>query len=226
MSCACSLSAIPRMSFMKLTCCEATARCVLLPILAEALHPGIRRLAQIINSSVPWTGITAHREAITAAHLPTPTDRPARQLQLLEIERWSTEEVLRQAEQVGRHVSLPGWDTLRRLGGEVREVFALAGAEDVGPNTSLLLSGQFVLGGLFQATLLPGQADNRLRITLTTPVGRAELLFPQGWPGPAQLNYRDGTGENHSESWPAADPWPGVVESSKRNWADAASRPC
>jgi len=186
-------------------------RCVLLPLLPEALHPGIRRLAQVANSPAPPTGITAHLDGITTMPLQALPVQSSKRLQMLEIERWSSEEVLLQTEQVGKHASLPGWDTLRRLGGEVQELFALASTHELGPETPLLLSGQFVRGGLFHATLLPGQSENRLRLTMITATGRAELLFPQGWPGPAQLSYRDAEGETHTESWPAEDPWPSVV---------------
>lgn len=193
---------------------QAEVRCVLLPLLAESLHPGIRRLADLAHACNLATAITADpsRPPRTVEVRPLPGE-----VKLLEIERWSTEEVLLQDADRGHasrpgHSILAGWDTLRLLGGEVAEVYVLAEEEEPGPSSVVLMSGQFVGGGLFQQTLLPCQAENRLRFALVTMSGRAELTFPQGYPGPAELSFRDADGVLHSESWPALDPWPALVE--------------
>ena len=69
---------------------------VLLPMLPMALHPGIVRLAELARDG------------------PLP--------RLLELEIWSTEEVLLDAEE-GHKPSLPGWDALRLIGGEIGEIY-------------------------------------------------------------------------------------------------------
>ena len=199
---------------------QADVRCVLLPLLTEALHPGVRRLGELAHLSAPSTAITSHLQSALgpAGSLPheiQPLPSPAK---LLEIERWSTEEVLLQAEHHGptsnrpSHAVLAGWDTLRLLGGEIGELFVLAAEEELSPQSVVLVSGQFLRGGLFQQTLLPCQAESRLRLALVTVSGRAELLFPQGWPGAAELSYTDADGNPRRESWPALDPWPNLIE--------------
>ena len=231
---------------------QSDVRCALLPLLTEAMHPGIRRLAELAHASAPATAITAHlrpsagqtspggsavgvvgpfehNQGILSAVRSQLIDRHAgptlpSEAKLVEIERWSTEEVLLQAEvrSAGSnrpsHAVLAGWDTLRLLGGEVGELFVLAseGEEELGPQSVVLVSGQFVRGGLFQQTLLPCQSEARLRLALVTISGRAELFFPQGCPGPAELTYRDADGVVHRESWPASIPGPAWSSASKR----------
>jgi hypothetical protein len=233
---------------------QADVRCALLPLLPEAMHPGIRRLAALAHGSAASTAIRANlggegekarggegergrrgensadgsspfvTASPPASTLPfsasavVPASPLPSETKLLEIERWSTEEVLLQAEMRGpnsnrlSHAAMAGWDTLRLLGGEVGELYVLAADEELGPASVVLVSGQFVRGGLFQQTLLPCQSEARLRLALVTVLGRAELFFPHGWPGPAELTYRDAEGAVQKESWPAADPWPGLVE--------------
>jgi hypothetical protein len=65
---------------------------------------------------------------------------------------------------------------------------------------------------LFQAILLPNRSESRWRITLTTRAGRSELIFPQGWPGPASLSAVDENGMERIEHWDAWNPWPQMVE--------------
>jgi predicted dehydrogenase len=159
---------------------------VLLPLLPEALHPGVLRLAELA--------------------------RAAGGLRLLEVERWSTEQVLLDAGVPGHRPGLPGWDVLRRLGGEIAEVSALAAGEEAAGDEALLLAGRFDKGGLFQAALVPGQPEPRWRLALQTAEGRAELVFPLGWPGAARLTWQDEAGGAREESWEPRNPWPAVVE--------------
>src|SRR5262245_21869406 len=65
---------------------QADTGCVLLPLLPEALHPGVRRLAELAAA------------ALAAAAPP----------RLVELERWSTEELLVGGEVDGRGPGLPG----------------------------------------------------------------------------------------------------------------------
>jgi predicted dehydrogenase len=161
--------------------------CVLLPLLPEALHPAVRRLSELAR---------------------TDGDEP----RLLEMERWSTEELVLSAEE-GRGPGLPGWDVLRAVGGEIAELFAVAGVpEELTPGEPLVLSGRFTDGLLFQVTLLPQQAAPRWRLALVRRTGRLTLEFPDGWPGPSRLSYTDATGAARVEEWPALDPWAALVE--------------
>jgi hypothetical protein len=126
---------------------------------------------------------------------------------LVEIERWSAEEVLLDADEEGHRPGLPGWDILRMIGGEVAEISALCGSDELEAGEPILLAGQFALGGLFQATYLPTQAESRLRVALVKRDSRAELVFPEGWPGASQLTFTDEQGQEHVESWSSFNPW-------------------
>jgi predicted dehydrogenase len=164
---------------------QSDTRRVLLPLLPMTLHPGIGRLMELARAA------------------------PAR---LIELEIWSTEEVLAGASEGGRKPGLPGWDVLRYVGGELQEIYAQAAQAELLPVEPLLVSGRFVSGALLQATYLPNQADARLRVSLVTATGRATLLFAQGWPGPAQLDYNSDQGESRAESWDAFHPWAALLD--------------
>ncbi len=166
---------------------QSDAHRVLLPLMPEALHPGLRRFAELAGQK--------------------PTDA-----RLLECERWSTEECLFDLAEVDHKPGVPGWDVLRLLGGEIAEVTAMTQTEELVAGEPLTLAGRFVRGGLWRMTLLPQQAQPLWRCGLITRWGRAELLFPQGWPGPARLTYTDELGQPHTEEWPDANPWLALVE--------------
>lgn len=163
---------------------------VLLPVLAEALHPGVRRLAELLRDEAG----------------------PVGKLWLLQMDRWERGEYLLDAGAEGQRPALPGWDVLRALAGEIAEVAGLAPGEAVAPDEPLLLTGRFDRGGVFQASFLMSAAEPRLRLTALGDRGRAELLFPLGWPGPAFLSWRDPSGEQHEEAWDTWDPWPALIE--------------
>ena len=131
---------------------------------------------------------------------------------LIEVERWSAEEILLEAEEEGHRPGLPGWDVLRLLGGEVAEVSAFTGPDELECGQPVLLAGQFVGGGLFQASYLPLQADARVRMALVQGDRRAELVFAQGWPGPARLTFLDDQGHDRVESWDEFNPWLPLAE--------------
>jgi predicted dehydrogenase len=170
--------------------------CLLLPLLPESLHPGIRRLAEFVHRPAPRESGTAFPGVF----------------RLLEIERGATGAVLDGFDGAGRKRTFPGWDVLRSLGGEINEVCGFAEREDPEAADPVFLNGRFETGGLFQVTLLPEQAAPRWRLAVIGTAGRVELLFTLGWPGPAFLEFRDTTGEPREESWESWDPWPALVE--------------
>jgi predicted dehydrogenase len=167
----------------------------LMPLLPEALHPSIRRLGERIDQPSEGHAATS----------------PLGTFQLLQFERAATAEVLDNASS-GLAPSLPGWDILRRLGGEVIEVSSFAQAEELAAGAPVLLAGRFEKGGLFQVTLLPNQSSSWWRLTVSGTTGQAELTFPQGWNGPAILAWRGGTEERQEEYQERWDPWPTLVE--------------
>jgi predicted dehydrogenase len=169
---------------------QRDTRCVLLPLLPEALHPGLRRLADLCRPGAA-TGLGGIR--------------------LVELERWSPGSALLDGGP-GRKAALPGWDLLRRLAGEVAEVTAFAEREELDPAAPVFVSGRFEQGGLFRATYLPHQPEGRWRLVVSGEETRAELTFPEGWPGPAVLRWRDEAGGEHEETWGPWDPWPALVE--------------
>jgi predicted dehydrogenase len=174
---------------------QSDTKVVLLPLLTEALHPAVRRLAEFIERPAGGAGGAS----------------PVGAFRLLEVRRAAAGEVLLGFEVAGQKPSFPGWDVLRALGGEVAEVSVFAATEDLGPGEPVLLAGRFERGGLFQVTLLPGQPDAHCSLAVVGERGRAELVFPVGWQGPAFLDYRDEAGEEHEESWERWDPWPTLV---------------
>ncbi len=214
---------------------QADVRTLLFPILPETLHPALRRLAELARSQLaPW------KERVTVSTLQAVSEHPHEPLpatprvaplsdlsdpitvRLIEVERWSTEEILLDAEEEGQRPGVPGWDILRAIGGEIGEIFALSGPGELDPGQPVLLSGQFVTGGLFQATYLPLQAEARLSVALVGRESRSELMFPEGWPGPARLTYTDDEGRAHVENWEAFDPWTALATAFESALASAA----
>ena len=176
---------------------------VLLPLLPDALHPGIRRLAELAQA---MRGPPLPAPLVSSAQLSTGAAR------LLDWVRWSSEECLLDVAEDGHHPGVPGWDVLRLLGGEVAEVFGMALPEALAPGEPLALSGRFIHGGLWQMTLLPRQSQPLWRCSLISRQGRTELEFPQGWPGPARLTYTDEQGQPGVAEWPAVNPWTALVD--------------
>jgi myo-inositol 2-dehydrogenase/D-chiro-inositol 1-dehydrogenase len=158
---------------------------VLLPLMPMALHPGVARLRSLALK--PFTP------------------------RLLEMEIWSAEEALLNAEEIHGKPGLPGWDVLRAIGGEISELFALSTGAELAAREPIQVSARFLSGVLIQATYLPRQADARLRLALVLPTGRATLDFPHGWPGAAQLTFIDEQGESRCESWDAHSPWEALL---------------
>src|SRR5262249_23876271 len=126
----------------------------LVPILPEALHPAVVRLA----------GLARDRAG------------PGGALRLVEAER-AGGEVLLDAGMEGHKPSLPGWDVLRALGGEVAEVSAFAEHEEVEGGSPLVVAGRFEKGGLFRLSLLPGERESRWRLTVTGGGGGGGGVF-------------------------------------------------
>jgi predicted dehydrogenase len=160
---------------------------VLLPLLPEALHPAIARLKTLLQSSEKEeSGLGS--------------------LRLVEMQRAGETGV---AEEIAP--CFAGWDVLRALGGEVAEVSAFAVGDAVKSGETVLVSGRFERGGLFQLTLLAEGEDSSCRCVVAGSRGRAELFFPQDWIGPAFLTYRDETGAIQEEAWNSWDPWSALV---------------
>ena len=170
---------------------------VLFPLLPEGLHPGIARLA----------GFLTRQDA-----------DPIGVFRLLTYDRHATGEILDSIAEEGVAPAFPGWDILRRLGGELAEVSSFADGEEPAAGLPVLLAGRFEGGGLFQVTLVPGQPASYWRLVLIGTRGQATLTWPQGWNGPAFLNWREG-GQDREEYFERYDPWPALVEAFERSVA-------
>lgn len=168
---------------------QTDTRHVLMPILTEGLHPAIERLASFIRPGVEGVG----------------------SFRLLEVERAEMGPVLDNLDIPGHKPSFPGWDLLRRLGGEIAEVTAFAAGEEIAEGEPLLLAGRFAPGGLFRLTLLPSAPTTSWRLNVVGRKGRAELFLPHGMAGPALLDYRSDSGDRCEEAWERWDPWPAVI---------------
>jgi predicted dehydrogenase len=161
---------------------------VLMPILTEGLHPGVRRLAEFVRRDKEGADDSAIGEFV-----------------LLEVERPGADETAGKA-------AFPGWDVLRALGGEVAELSAFAAEEEAAANEPVLLTGKFERGGLFQFTLLPPGQVTTHRLTAVGRRSRADLVFPVGMDGPAFLDWQDSAGEQHEETFEPFDPDVRLVE--------------
>jgi predicted dehydrogenase len=161
----------------------------LLPLLSEALHPGLLRLQELRKSGEASVG----------------------DLLLIDLAFDARGAVLSLVGVKDDKPSLPGWHVLRALGGEIAEVAAFAAAEDVSIEQTLLVSGRFEKTGLFRARYLPHQPRSSCRLTLIGLAGHADLHFPLGDPGPAFLTWKDRDDETHEETWDSWDPWPDLL---------------
>ncbi|HWG43427.1 MAG TPA: hypothetical protein VN688_11630 [Gemmataceae bacterium] len=184
---------------------------VLLPLLPEATHPAFHRLAEFVS----WRAGLRKRPETALGALTQPCS-PLGVFRLLEMERGVADEVLEGIWIAGQKPSFPGWDILRTVGGEIQEVSAFAEREELREGEPVLVSGRFEQGGLFQVTLLPKQKKPSWRLTVIGVDGRADLMFPLGWDGPACLDWRDVNGETHEEYWERWDPWPVLIETFER----------
>jgi hypothetical protein len=128
------------------------------------------------------------------------------------MEYWATEAVMLDTGTEGHEPGFPGWEMLRRVAGEIVEVMAFGSFADIRPDEPVLLAGRFAEGGLFHGTLLPDQPNALLRLTVMLRYHRAELVFSEGWPGPARLNWVDETGVPREETWDIWNPWPPLIE--------------
>ncbi len=173
--------------------------CVLLPLLPEATHPAIRRIAEFVRRK-------------------DGNNSPIGTFRLLTLERSVEGEVLDGVWIAGHKPSFPGWDILRTIGGEIQEVSAFAELEELREGEPVLVAGRFEQGGLFNVRLLPHERQPSWRLTVIGSVGRAELLFPRGWNGPAILDWRDTNGEAHEEYWQQWDPWLALLDAFEQAW--------
>jgi predicted dehydrogenase len=155
---------------------------VLLPLLPMTPHPAFARVADVMRSRSP---------------------------RVVELEVWSVEDVFVDDE---FKVTLPGWDALRFLGGEITEVYLQSPQADLQSDHALLAIGRFASGILFQSTYIPAQAEARWRLSLVTTTGRSTLLFAQGFPGPAEWTCTTDAGEPRADTFPAFDPWTALLE--------------
>jgi predicted dehydrogenase len=162
---------------------------VLFPLLTSGTHPAVRRLADFIR--LPGN----EKEGAS----------PVGAFRLLEMERVAPPPT------EGKP-TFSGWDLLRTLGGEIAEVSGFAADEHAEAGQIVLASGRFERGGLFHVTYLPDHPGAQGCLSVIGERGRAELVFPVGWGGPAFLDWRDESGELHEEAWDAWDPWPSLVE--------------
>lgn len=209
-------------------------RTLLLPLMAEAMHPAYQRFRELI-SGIPGLAVQeGSRESLeqitVAGPRPTVSARPMPVVrtqarapecmlgrpQLLMVQRWLTGRLTE--EDVESPAGLPGWDALRYLAGDIAEIMALSPGEELEPEQPLLMTGRFIQGLLFQATYFPRQVDSRDVWELIGSQGTVKLEFPVGWPGEARLTYRDADGVERVEEWPAQNPWQAVVERLERSF--------
>jgi predicted dehydrogenase len=160
---------------------QGDTRRVLLPLLTRCLHPAVARLADLVRTSSDGLGET----------------------RLLVMEWRSTRDIFA-APEAGNKPSIPGWDVLRRIGGEIAEVFAYASGPELTAGAPALLAGAFAQGGLFQVTFLPESTDDECRITIYASRGEVRFSLRSGWQGPAHLSWHGDSDPNSFNAEPAA----------------------
>jgi hypothetical protein len=101
---------------------------------------------------------------------------------LIDVEIAGTGDVLFPGES-GKLPTFPGWTILRRIGGELAEVEALADGEAIGSGETVIGQGRFLDGGLFRAVYLSGAAEERIDIVIRTA---GVVLSPKHGRGAAQ----------------------------------------
>jgi predicted dehydrogenase len=191
--CVCPVAETPDIAHEAAMIASDTRR-VLFPLLPESIHPGVIALAQIANgASAPFA--------------------PIGNLRIIEMYRSSTESVLIPVGGARPRFGVPGWDVLRALGGDVAELSALAAHEElVVSDESLVVTGRFESGLLFQGAYLSQAPESFWRISLIGSQGRSDLVIPDGWPGRASLTGRNERGETQEKSWESANPWGPLLE--------------
>jgi predicted dehydrogenase len=176
---------------------QGDTRRVLLPLLTRGLHPAVTRLADLVSPSPDGLGAT----------------------RLLVME-WRSTRDLFAAPEAGNKPSIPGWDLLRRVGGEIAEVFAYTSGPELSAGAPMVLAGAFAKGGLFQVNFLPEGSDEQCSIAIYGGEGEAHLVLPSGWQGPANLSWHGLRNSSREESWDAWSPWLPLVAA----FDDAVSR--
>jgi predicted dehydrogenase len=176
---------------------QADTKKKLFPLLPEAVHPVFAKLAERIEPGEVQMAFMVFRSAENSLEESNHPDE----------EPW-----------------LPGWEVLRRMGGEIQEVFGLAKDGEITSDKPLLVIGQFSAGGLFQSTFLPKQPDHYFSLQLITNRGTAFVEFKEGYPGLCRLNWLDESGQVQEESWPAWNPWPALVQDFETSLDQAGSR--
>jgi predicted dehydrogenase len=169
---------------------QADTQQFLFPIVPDGLHPALFRFAGLARSH----------------------DGPVGGPGVLQIEHTAEGEFLLEADTAENKWSLPEWQRLRAIGGEIAEVAALARQEDLEPGQPLLLHGVFESGGLFQAIFHAHARNPRWRAVAASERGRLELFMPTGLQGPAFLSWRECRGPEREEYFPAWDPWLALVK--------------
>jgi hypothetical protein len=186
--CVCPVDQTPDIAY-EAAMIQKDTRCLLLPLLPLPFHPALARLSQLVED-FDSIGV----------------------LQLLQIELTLTSTQFGASETPAGKPSLPGWEIMRLLGGEITEVSAFARGNAIESGEPLLLSGQFDRHGVFQLSYLPKQVSPFAEFVATGGTGRAELVFPEGLAGPAVLFVETQRGPSRKETWESWDPWPRMVE--------------
>jgi predicted dehydrogenase len=170
----------------------------LLPLLTHCLHPGVTRLADLVTTAPEGLG----------------------EIRLLEV-RWCLRNEIVTGE--NPKLSIPGWGALRRVGGEISEVVALAGTGELSADAPVILGGRFERGGLFQMTFLPKSADDHCEIEIHASRGQASLVLPSGWQGPAHLTWLGASASSGEDHWDSWSPWPELVAAFERAVSETKS---
>ncbi len=157
---------------------------LLMPLIPELVHPALRRLHEILSAEECMIG----------------------SIQLVDLEHRSAGPLADET------LCLPNWTALRMLGGEIVEVSLLASEEEIGEESTLLVSGRFEKGGMFQQSLMPNQQVDRYRIRILGTEGELELFCPLGLEASAILSWHDSRGELQEEHWNEWSPWELLAE--------------
>jgi predicted dehydrogenase len=186
--CVCPVDQTPDVAY-EAAMIQKDTGCILLPLLPWALHPAFTRLARCMQDP----GLIG-------------------EFGLLQVELAQPSPPGGETGTPSEKVSLPGWEVLRALGGEIVEVSAFAEGTELQIGEPLLLSGRFERGGIFQVSFVPQESSSRCEFTATGSAGRVHLIFPEGFRGPAEMSFAQQTAGMCEELWQVWNPRPALVE--------------
>lgn len=153
---------------------------VVMPLLPDSLHPALQKFRELYQE---------------------------RSICYLHLEISSTDQILTNVGSEFFIASLPGWDILRAIGGEIAEVMVTNLGEELTETQPVTVHGFFVNEVMFQMTFLPERKTNSFRMRALDTNEEIEWICPHGYRESAFVNWHNSEGELQEEYWQGWSPW-------------------